>query len=204
MIAYHVRPKNDKYFTVTDMVPFDDRIHHPGKAFVRSDNIELAESLEKEMKIGNEILILRSRIEKKWLKEPLSRDSIKIVKVDELEAAKRSARSELNHMFSGSYERLGGLNLFRFIGSMLKLMDAGYFITEKNREEKYLEIIQSEDDELIDALKEFLDIRDNIVEYQLQHYQHYRDGLKAIKKAKSEKALNEAMKVYRHSLEQDV
>lgn len=42
------------------------------------------------------------------------------------------------------------------------LSSQGFFITDKNREEKYLEILETGDDSLIDALEEFLNVKDSL------------------------------------------
>lgn len=203
MIVLEVYSKDDTYYGVRDIIPFDKRYHHLGKAFIRTDNSDLANSLYEELKRGMEVLILKSEVENKWLKEPLKPESIKVVEVDHLDKVKLAARMEISTIFSGSFEQLSTINLFSFICSTLKLMDAGYYITEKNREEKYLEIIQTDDDDLIETLKEFLDVRDNVVAYQLQQYDAYKKGIKAINKAETEEEVNEVMKEFRHALDND-
>jgi predicted transcriptional regulator len=43
-----------------------------------------------------------------------------------------------------------------------ELASKGFFITDENREEKYLEILETGDDKLIDALEEFLILKDEL------------------------------------------
>jgi hypothetical protein len=44
------------------------------------------------------------------------------------------------------------------------LADRGFIVTDSNKEEKYLEILETEDDELIDLLEEFLILKDDLTE----------------------------------------
>lgn len=59
---------------------------------------------------------------------------------------------------------LSGLTLFEFQITNNVLIEAGYVITEDNREEKYLEIISSENEKLISTLETFLNAKDKIDE----------------------------------------
>ena len=54
------------------------------------------------------------------------------------------------------------INVIFYVDSLMKLADAGYFITEKNREQTYINIIESADEELIEVLEDYLLINDEI------------------------------------------
>ena len=45
---------------------------------------------------------------------------------------------------------------------LFELTNKGYFITDENKEEKYLEILETEDDELIDLLEKYLEIKEKL------------------------------------------
>jgi len=55
-----------------------------------------------------------------------------------------------------------GYTMYEFMKKHTEMMDAGYFITDKNREMKYMEIIETDDDELIELLESYLETRDKI------------------------------------------
>ena len=59
-------------------------------------------------------------------------------------------------------EVLNMVDFITFIDVNNILHSKGFFITEDNREEKYLEILETGNDELIDLLEEFLIAKDNL------------------------------------------
>lgn len=54
------------------------------------------------------------------------------------------------------------IDMIIYMESMLTLADRGFIITDDNREEKYLEILETGNEELIDLLENYLVIRDEI------------------------------------------
>lgn len=55
-----------------------------------------------------------------------------------------------------------GYTLYEFMIKNNELASRGYFITESNREEKYIEIIEAGDDTLIQLLESYLEANDKI------------------------------------------
>jgi hypothetical protein len=49
-----------------------------------------------------------------------------------------------------------------YFNILFELSNKGFFITDENKEEKYLEILETEDDYLIDLLEEFLILKDQL------------------------------------------
>jgi hypothetical protein len=62
--------------------------------------------------------------------------------------------------------------LYQYFSYYNILMSKGIFITDENQEEKYIEVINTEDDALIEVLAEFLDMKDNMNE-ELAVYKDY-------------------------------
>ena len=80
-----------------------------------------------------------------------------------LKSEKIKAFSSASHAISNRYR--AGFVVMDFYQMMLinnKLMESGYFITDENRESKYLEIINSGDVDLIADLEKYLEIWDRI------------------------------------------
>lgn len=78
--------------------------------------------------------------------------------------AKEKAQSELLG-FAGN--RISFVLLYKFYGYFnlhMKFSDAGIYITDANREEKYLEIINTGNAELINDLERYLSFRDELSE----------------------------------------
>lgn len=62
-----------------------------------------------------------------------------------------------------------------YVDSLLSLADAGYFITDENREEKYIEIIETEDEQLIDMLETYLESKDEISKIKWNKKQYLKN-----------------------------
>jgi DNA-binding PadR family transcriptional regulator len=54
------------------------------------------------------------------------------------------------------------IDMILYMDALLELADRGFVVTENNREEKYLEILETGDEELIDLLETYLIIKDEI------------------------------------------
>ena len=54
------------------------------------------------------------------------------------------------------------IDLVLYMDAKLDLADAGFVITDANREEKYLEILETGDEKLIDLLESYLIVKDDI------------------------------------------
>ena len=89
-------------------------------------------------------------------------DDFTITTPDDLDKYKNAKRHTVQSIFSFNAASMGGLTLFRAMVSFSVLAAAGHFINADNREEKYLEIINTGDTDLISALEEYLDAYDAI------------------------------------------
>ena len=92
--------------------------------------------------------------------------------VDDLQAAKLAANNRIKNYITS---RVGYLHLydvfeFQLVSSIL--WSEGFFITDANREAKYIEIIETNRMDLIEALEKYLNIRDAMT----IHYNIYEQG----------------------------
>ena len=73
-----------------------------------------------------------------------------------------------------------GIMMFDFICINNILIDKGFVITEDNREEKYIEILETEDEVLIEKLERYLNARDNIerASFMEHEYQKFYSDIK--------------------------
>jgi hypothetical protein len=95
-------------------------------------------------------------------------------------------------------QRINILSLFGFANFIILnnyMLDAGYFITNENREQKYLEIINTTDKKLIKKLEEYLEALD-VVSQDLYWYSHYREFRDAVDSASSEEQLTMAINTF--------
>ena len=97
---------------------------------------------------------------------------------NDIVAARNQALVEAKYYVSHNQALVTGLMMFDFICINNELIDRGFVITELNREEKYIEILEADDDDLVDKLEIYLNARDQIqrasfLENEYQKY--YRD-----------------------------
>jgi len=89
-------------------------------------------------------------------------------------------------------------SLMDFVDLMLlnnKFSDLGIFITDDNREEAYIKIIELGDPELIDDLERFINLKDSIglIREKKEEYYNVIDN---IRNASDDSAVNSAIKDY--------
>ena len=99
---------------------------------------------------------------------------------DVLEAYKAKALRMMNELIANQL-MLSNFELYHFFKLNNYLASKGYFITDENREEKYLEIINSKDEEALSKLSEYLDSLDefNAIDDAFQKYKEYKDRVKS-------------------------
>lgn len=81
-------------------------------------------------------------------------DSLDVVKAKKIKEGKELISSRINVPELFSFVEFIMLNNY--------LLNKGYIITDENKYEKYLEIVESEDEELIKKLEEYLEIKEEI------------------------------------------
>jgi hypothetical protein len=109
---------------------------------------------------------------------------------DVLEAYKTKALRMMNELIANQL-MISNFELYHFFKLNNYLAAKGYFITDENREEKYLEIINSGDEEALSKLSEYLDSLDefNSIDDAFQKYKEYKDRVKS---AVTQEEINEA------------
>lgn len=81
---------------------------------------------------------------------------------NDLEVIKHSALIKAKTLVTPEITKESGYTLYEFIVYHDELMEEGYVITNKNREQKYMDIIETEDEELIELLENYLEAKDKI------------------------------------------
>lgn len=82
--------------------------------------------------------------------------------VDPLVAAKNASIIKIRMLVTPELSKIAGLTLYGFIVLNNDLTTRGYFITDANREEQYLAILETGDEKLVDILEQYLNYRDEI------------------------------------------
>lgn len=91
-------------------------------------------------------------------------DEVKILKVaeDDIVGIRESAIKRVRIIITPQIASLSGLSLYGFMCLNNELADKGFFITDENRESKYLAILETGDEKLIQKLEDYLNYRDEI------------------------------------------
>lgn len=82
--------------------------------------------------------------------------------MNDLDATKQAALVKCRNVVNLNLSKLAGLTLYGFTVLNNDLISAGYVITNENREEQYLKILETADEKLISKLEEYLNYRDEI------------------------------------------
>ena len=141
-------------YQVVDVQAYDTQFAKPVENIVNfSDEVSI--ELKKNLVAGNEVSIpVADALGDATL------DDFTVTEPDDLNKYKAQKKAAIQNIFTFNLASLGGLTFFRVLRSFSVLASNGYFITDENREEKYLEIINTGDQDLISALEEYLDAYD--------------------------------------------
>ena len=82
--------------------------------------------------------------------------------VTDLNILRNQKLSDAKYCISHQQALVTGLMMFDFICINNELIDKGYVITDYNREDKYIEILEADDEDLVDKLERYLNARDAI------------------------------------------
>ena len=158
-----------------------------------SDNKELFDYVRSKMKSYN--IQFSKDIDGKLIQEDLIEipyDKLTLKKQEKITQGKEllSTRVSVSEIFDA----------VEYIILTTFFIEKGIIITDNNRPEKYLEIIETGDEESINKLEKYLEIRDNIL-LNIRWIDNHRTFERKIDSAISIKELNEIWKEYVQSFE---
>lgn len=89
---------------------------------------------------------------------------VQVLKVDpsDINSVRDSEIKRVRMLITPELASVAGLTFYRFTCLNNELSDKGFFITDDNREEKYLAMLETGDQKLIDKLEEYLNYKDEI------------------------------------------
>ncbi|WP_412473852.1 hypothetical protein [Halobacteriovorax sp. YZS-1-1] len=160
MMLYDVASVEDRgsHWYVTNVYPHNmDTIEKPEKLLNLS---AVSSSLIKEaMRKGFEV-----RIAKPIEFNEVMPHEIKIIEGDESDVnfARESATKKARMVITHDLASISGFTFYSFMCLNNELCDKGFFITAENRESKYLEILETGNEELIQKLEDYLNTKDQI------------------------------------------
>ena len=92
----------------------------------------------------------------------LSHNDIIIVETDGLEKDKMIFLSKIYNTMDYQLFMFSAIDFFEYLTLFNRMTSLGYFITNENREEKYIEIIETGDEDLISLLEAYLEKKDKL------------------------------------------
>ncbi len=81
---------------------------------------------------------------------------------DPIQEARNASVIKVRMLVTPELSKISGFALYGFMILNNDLANKGYFITDGNREEKYLEILETGDEQLIAKLEDYLNYKDEI------------------------------------------
>jgi len=81
---------------------------------------------------------------------------------DDADAARTAALIKVRSLVVPEMTKESGFTLYNFMMMNNELASEGYFITNNNREEKYIEIIETGNERLIETLEMYLEAKDTL------------------------------------------
>jgi hypothetical protein len=128
--------------------------------------------------VSNEIVDSKKIVEEDDLQ--YVEDLLKISEETKLDAYREKIFRQMNELIANQ-QMISNYELFHFFKLNSYLNAKGYFITDENREEKYLEIINDGDTETLRVLSEYLDSLDEFsaIDKTYEVYKEYKDKIKS-------------------------
>lgn len=150
--------KNSTYLKIEDIVTNDNYPTNNDILFIPLNPLSLNKLKNlKEFMDDKDFIILKPFNES----EIMPYDIIVVDKLKENDF-KEIYLYKLSLLFDTKINTVNQLTYYKFTILNNELADKGFFITDQNREEKYIEILEKEDESLIDKLEQYLLCRDEI------------------------------------------
>lgn len=191
-----VRTEDMDKFRVVSVIFSDQIFLSTGQKFVHVGS-DTALRIRDSLIGGADVIVSEDKVNE-YFNEPTNRlqyEDFTISIPDDLENQKRVQLKKYRSYLQYSTASQNVVDFYGFFTSFAKLVSSGYVITDENREEKYLEIINTGDEELIDALENYVECKDKIQEsYNL--YNTIITAIREVENAGTQEELDEAIANY--------
>jgi len=150
--------------------------------------------------LANDILIHMDRGKTAYFpkdKKTIKQEDLIYQESTDLDVRKNNEVSKYMRMISNLFVNMTFMDFFEFVVANNKFCTRGIFITDDNREEEYLKIINTGDIDLIENLERFLESFDTLKEVS-KRYSKIRDLIHAINDCQSIEELEELMSQDHH------
>ncbi len=120
-------------------------------------------------------------------------DVIDLKETDPIQEARDASVVKIRMLVTPELSKISGFAMYGFIVLNNDMAANGYFITNENREEKYLEILETGDEKLIAKLEDYLNYKDEIeaVAHLERKFTAFRNEIRAATTVEEIKAIEE-------------
>jgi ribosomal protein S17 len=120
-------------------------------------------------------------------------DVVDLAETDPIQEARDSSVVKIRMLVTPDLSKISGFALYGFMILNNDLASNGYFITNENREEKYLEILETGDEKLIAKLEDYLNYKDEIeaVAHLERRFAAFRNEIRTATTVEEIKAIEE-------------
>lgn len=180
---------NAENYEVANIYPYDIKHIFPQNKYFQI-SASTAETIIEPLRKGLLVTVKKDTIENN---DPIQIEDFKIVELSNFQTKKSMELARVQMRFSAFVSSSSILEHFAYFSSAILLSERGFMITDSNREEKYLEIINEGDEYLLKTLEDYLEARDNLA--KLSHtYKDVKDYMKKIQGVKTLKGLEKIKK----------
>lgn len=178
-----------EYFFVKAIFFEEVKFLMPSARYISLKN-EVALKLKNELNQGKVIRLDKEKIDRTDLKL----EDFDIIKPDTLDLKKSSLKTRASQRLSSYTATISALEIFGLFATAGRLMEMGFNIfTTENKEEIYLKIVETADDNIISDLEDFLEARDKYNNIW-RKYKSIKEYFREIDSAEDEEELKEIVK----------
>ena len=175
---------------IAGLLPYDAKFIMEGNQYIPVP-AAIAEKIIHPLRQGNIISISDRLKENKH--GPISLDDFEVKVPSQLEQKKTQEIMKAYDRFGVTVSRTSIIKHYMYFSTAILLAERGFMITDDNREEKYLEIINTGDEYLLKTLEDYLEARDNLAELSLS-YKEFQEYVLKLRAAENDEELEAAMK----------
>lgn len=162
---------NNNVWKIIDVEKRNINVVDSDKFFEVSDDIY--SFIEEKLKTNNII------IEKEKLNSSVKKEDFILDEIEESEKLRNISRDVVYNSFCGRCSIIDMLEIYNFILINNKLASKGFYITDENKDNIYIDIIKSENEENTEMLEKLLYAKDYLSNpyYWFEEYKKYNEDL---------------------------
>jgi hypothetical protein len=154
----------------------------PGKEFFDIPD-EIFFKFKNDVFLGKKVVVKKTLLKKGTYTEK----DFRIKRVSKFLQSKQAILNGIRNRIAGVAVSTSFFEIYEFITATGMLASQGVFLTDENREKTYLNIINTGDEALINALERYLEIKDNMD----QLFRQYHNAAETLKRVEETTTIEE-------------